>query len=130
MHQTLLAFLSMMVATLAAYNQQLSAIRSQDAMIRSELEIMANAMGIQEMEIQAASAAWDDLDLLDDLQGTATFDVNGMSVDFSTLWNVQYVDDEGTLSYSPTDVKEVSVALTNTRYGFALVTHTRLFSDS
>ena len=46
MPQTLLAFLAVMVASIAAYNQQISSTRNQEDRIRSELDMMASAIAL------------------------------------------------------------------------------------
>jgi hypothetical protein len=129
MPQTLLAFLAMMVATMAAFNQQSAVLRSQETMIRSELEIMANAVALDQMETGPGSMDWDDLLTLDGASTTQTFAVATNTVQFSLALSAHYVDDTGTVSGSPTDIIEVSIAVTHSRYNFPLVTHARMFMD-
>jgi hypothetical protein len=127
MAQSLLAFLAMMVASLAAYNQQMSSLRSQEARIRSELEMMANAVALDELEINAASRSWTALDDLDDTSGQSNFTLDSVSVAFNWEWDVRYVDDDGEESAIATDLKEAEVTITHERWGFDLVVIARTF---
>ena len=116
MQQTLLAFLAMMVASIAAYNQQMSAIRSQEDRIRSELEMMAAAVALDEMEITAASKSWTALDDLDDTSGLATYVIDTVSVSFNWTWEIRYVNDDGEEAAGVTDLKEAEVTITHSRW--------------
>ncbi|NNE70333.1 MAG: hypothetical protein HKN29_08205 [Rhodothermales bacterium] len=127
MPQTLLAFLAMMVASIAAYNQQMSAIRTQEDRIRSELEMMASAVALEEIEVTAASMSWSALDDLDDTSGTTDFTLDTVSVAFNWEWDVRYVDDDGDPSGTPTDLKEAEVTITHDRWAFDLVVIARTF---
>lgn len=129
MPQTLLAFLAMMVACIAAYNQQMSSLRSQESRIRSEIEMMANAIALDELEITAASTSWDDLDDLDGTTGTSDFVLDTVSVAFNWAWDVHYVDDDGNESASPTDLKEAEVTITHDRFPINLVVLARTFGE-
>ncbi|MBO6575336.1 MAG: hypothetical protein JJ896_07975 [Rhodothermales bacterium] len=127
MQQTLMAFLAMMVASIAAYNQQMSDIRSQEDRIRSEIEMMAAAVALHEMETAAASKSWVALDDLDDTTGSSTYDLDTVSVSFDWEWDVRYVDDLGELSVTPTDLKEAEITITHNRWAFDLVIIARTF---
>lgn len=127
MPQTLMAFLAMMVASIAAYNQQMSSVRSQEDRIRSELEMMASAVALHEIEVTAASKSWSALDDLDDTSGTASFTLDTVSVAFNWEWDVRYVDDLGEISGAPTDLKEAEVTITHDRWPVDLVVIGRTF---
>ena len=122
-----MAFLAMMVASIAAYNQQMSAVRSQEDRIRSELEMMAAAVALHEMETKAAAMSWVALDDLDDTSGTANYTLDTVSVAFNWEWDVRYVDDLGEISGSPTDLKEAEVTISHDRWTFDLVIIARTF---
>lgn len=127
MAQTLLAFLAMMVASIAAYNQQMSAVRSQEDRIRGELEMMAAAVALEEMEVTAASRSWSSLDDLDGTSGSTSFVLDTIDVAFDWEWDIRYVDDDGNPSGTPTDLKEAEVTITHERWSFDLVIIARTF---
>lgn len=129
MPQSLLAFLAMMIATIAAYNQMGAKMGTYQQMIHSEYELMANAVTIEQMEIIALATDYDDLEDLDGDVLSRSFTAGSRSVSFSLTIDVQFVDDDGSPSASETDQKEVSIAATNTLFATALVTHARIFSD-
>jgi hypothetical protein len=129
MPQTLLAFLAVMVASIAAFNQQASSTRNQEDRIRSELEMMASAIALDELELSAASLSWSALDDLDDTSGSSNFTLDTLSVSFNWAWDVRYVDDAGEISATPTDLKEAEVTVTHTRYSVNLVVIARTFGQ-
>jgi len=104
-------------------------MRSWDNMVRSEYEIMANAVTIEQMEIINQQVDWDDLDGLNGDASTVNYPVGSLTVDFTCTVAVQYVDATGTPSASPTSYKEVALTTSSDRYSVALVTHTRIFAD-
>ncbi|MFT5143011.1 MAG: hypothetical protein ACI80V_002321 [Rhodothermales bacterium] len=117
----------MMVASMAAYNQQMSGVRAQEDRIRSELEVMANAVALDEIEIGAASRSWTSLDDLDGTSGITSFTLDSVSVAFNWEWDVRYVDDDGVESTLPTDLKEAEVTITHDRWALDLVIIARTF---
>lgn len=125
----MLAFLAMMLATLAALNQYQAQLHTYDAMIRSEYEIMANAVTIEEMELIDVGMDWDDLEDVDGDTMSVTFSAGDFDIDFQLIFAVQYVDDQGTPSGSPTDYKEVEIEASHATYSIPMVTHTRIFTD-
>lgn len=125
----MLAFLAMMLATMAALNQYRAQIQTYDWMIRSEYEIMANAVTIEEMELIDVGMDWDDLEDVDGDTMSVTFTAGDFSVDFQLIFSVQYVDDLGAPSGSPTDYKEVEIEASHASYSVPMVTHTRIFAD-
>lgn len=118
----------MMVASIAAYNQQMSSIRAQEDRIRSELEMMAAAVALNEMEVNAASLSFSALDDLDGTSGSSSYTLDTVSVAFNWEWDVRYVDDLGELVESPTDLKEAEITVTHSRWSFALVVLARTYS--
>ena len=130
MPQSLLAFLAMMIASIATLNQYSAQMETYDQMVRSEFELMANAVVIERMEIIAAGTAFDDLQDLDGTQPTGEFDPGGSAATtFQLSISVQYTDEDGNAVAGPTDYQEVTIVGSHARYGIALVTHSRLFSD-
>jgi hypothetical protein len=131
MPQTMLAFLAMMVASMAAYNHQLAAIRVQEERIHIELEIMANAVGLEAMELRAVPLSWNGLATLDDQETQSLFQVEEKSETFTLTWDVVYVDMNGAESATPTDLREVSVEVFHAKYPtLPLVRHTRIIGKS
>ncbi|MEZ4699549.1 MAG: hypothetical protein R2834_04400 [Rhodothermales bacterium] len=51
MTQTLLAFLAMMIVTLLSINQQQRILRTYEAMLDDEMEVMASGIALQAMEV-------------------------------------------------------------------------------
>ncbi|MFT4603963.1 MAG: hypothetical protein ACI9W4_000681 [Rhodothermales bacterium] len=127
MPQTLLAFLAMTVASVAAYNQQMSSVRLQEDRIRSELEMMASAVALHEIEATAAPMSWSALDDLHNTSGKADFSLDTVSVPFNWEWDVRYVDDLGEISVVATDLKEAEVTISHDRWAFDLVVIARTF---
>ena len=129
MAQTLLAFLAMMIAMSISINQNRIRLSSYDSMVRSEYEIMANAVTIEQMEIVKAGTAWDDLE---DWHGDTTnvsITIGSFAESFNLSYTVQYVDDNGNPSGAPTSVKEVEIIALNDRFNQPLFTHARLISE-
>ena len=124
-----MAFLAMMIAGLAAFNQMSGQMQTYDSMVRSEFEMMANAVVIDQMEIIDITTDYDDLEDWDDNESTRSFTVDDFSVDFSIEIQVQYIDDDGDASESETDQKEVSIVGTHEKFTVALVNHRRIFSE-
>lgn len=129
MPQTLLAFLAVIVASIAALNQQTAMISMQEDLIHSELEIMANAVALETLETQAASLDFSELEIQSETAQDAVFEVADLEMPFVTRTTVRYVDEEGTLSVTPTDIKEVEVAVFNERYPRPLVVLARMFAE-
>ena len=126
MPQTLLAFLAMMIATMAAFNQHAATIRVQEEMVKSELEIMANAVALEAVELQAVPAGFAGVQAFNSQKGATRFSVDERQVDFTLQWSVRFVDGDGVASEVETDIREVTVAVFHPRYDRPLVTHTRL----
>ncbi|MBN4056361.1 hypothetical protein JYT20_01435 [Rhodothermus sp. AH-315-K08] len=129
MPQTLLAFLAVMVASMAAYTQQISSTQNQEDRIRSELDMMASAVALHELETRAASMSWSALDDLDDTTGSSNFVLDSLSISFNWEWDVRYVNDAGEISGTPTDLKEAEVTVTHSRYSMDLVIIARTFGQ-
>ena len=129
MPQSMLAFLAMMMITIASMNYFQAQMRTNDKMIRSEYEIMANAATIEQMEIINQTVDWDDLLKLDGDSSAIAFGVDALSVDFTMHIDVQYVTVTGAESVTPTSYKEVSLTTASDRYTLDLVTHTRIFAE-
>jgi hypothetical protein len=125
----MLAFLAMMMITIASMNYFQAEMRTNDNMIRSEYEIMANASTIEQMEVINQTVDWDDLFNLDGDSSTVTYGVDAFSVDFAMEVDVQYVTVTGAASATPTSYKEVSLTASNDKYSVDLVTHTRIFAE-
>jgi hypothetical protein len=127
MPQTILAFLAMMIASMAAFNHQLAAVRVQEDRIHIELEIMANAVGLEAMELQAVPMGYDGLATMDDRETQSLFQVEGASETFTLEWDVQYVDASGNPSATPTPLREVAIEVFHAKYPtLPLVRHTRI----
>jgi len=129
MPQTLMAFLAMMIASIAAFNQMTAQVRTYDEMVRGEYELMANALVLERMEIIDMTTDYADLEDFDGVTTTSSFSAGDISISFSLTIEVTYVDDDGLASESETDQKEVSIRATNEKFVKTLVTHRRLFSD-
>lgn len=56
MPQTLLAFLAMMIVTLLSINQQQRILRTYEAMLDDEMEVMAAGVALQALEVIEATA--------------------------------------------------------------------------
>jgi len=129
MPQSLMAFLAMMIASIAAYNQMGSKAAVYEQMVHSEYELMANAVVIERMEIIAVGTDFDDLDDLDGDTITATFSAGDLDEDFTLTLDVQYVDDDGDPSGTPTSQQEVEITAENDHFNMPLVIHSRIFSE-
>jgi len=129
MPQTLMAFLAMMIASIAALNQMTAQVQTYDDMIRGEYELMANALVLERMEVIDMTTDYEDLDDWNGQTLAATFSAGGLSVSFSLAIVVVYVDDDGTESESATNQREVTIRATNEKFGMTLVRHNRIFSD-
>ena len=124
-----MAFLAMMIASIAALNQMTAQVQTYDDMIRGEYELMANALVLERMEVIDMTTDYEDLDDWNGQTLAATFSAGGLSVSFSLAIVVVYVDDDGTESESATNQREVTIRATNEKFGMTLVRHNRIFSD-
>ncbi len=160
MPQTLGAFLAIMAVMTFSLNYYQASIRSQQAAINSEMEVMANAIGSEVMNF-IASKPFDartadntvtrnnrntglltassnfgscvvfencnDIDDFHTIPGLKrSFEIEpGKEIEFDVAVDVQYVDDAGAPSASPTWVKQVTVFVSNpeTVNGVPLLTH-------
>lgn len=127
MPQTMLAFLAMMVASMAAFNHQLASIRVQEERIHIELEIMANAVGLEAIEMQAVPMGYAGLAGMNDRETQSLFHVEDQSESFTLHWDVQYVDQNGDPSATITTMREVAIEVFHEKYPTRpLVRHTRI----
>lgn len=129
MSQTMMAFLAMMIAALAAINQYTAQIQSYDEAYRTEFELMANALVLEEMEIIDMTTDWDDLEDWDGDEMTRSYEAANGDIDFMLTVSVQYVDDDGEASEVATSNKELTISATNSRYSLNLVSHSRIISE-
>jgi hypothetical protein len=129
MPQSLLAFLAMMMATLAALNQYQSQLTTYESMVRGEYEVIANAVVIEQMEIVDLSIPWANLESVDGDTTTAEWAIGSENVSFQLAFAVQYVDEDGTPSGTPTTTKEVAISASNSKFSTDLVNHTRMFTQ-
>lgn len=129
MPQTMLAFLALMMIMVSSLNQYQAQLRSHDSMVRSEYEIMANAVTIERMEIINLGTDWADLSALHGDSTSVNFTVGGFVIPFSMKTAVQYVDVTGAPSGVPTSYKEVALTSSNPKFSIDLVTHTRIFAE-
>lgn len=129
MPQSLMAFLAMMIASIAAFNQMGSKAAVFEQMIHSEYELMANAVVIERMEIIAVGTDFGDLDDLDGETMTGTFAAGDLDVDFTLTLDVWYVDDDGDPSAGPTSQQELEITAENTHFNQPLVVHSRIFTE-
>jgi len=126
MPQTLLAFLAMMIAALSAINQYTAQLQSFEAAYRSEFELMANAVVLEEIEIIDLTTNFSALGALDGEERTRSFEVGSVSVEFDLSISVIYVTESGVLSLDPTPQREVAISATHSRFTTPLVTHKRI----
>lgn len=129
MSQTLMAFLAMMIAALAAINQYTAQIQSYDEAYRTEFELMANALVLEQLEIIDMSTDFENLEDWDGDEMTLEFAVGDDGIDFTVGVSVQYVDESGEPSESETSQKEVTVTAEHPRYSVTLVTHSRIIAE-
>jgi len=129
MAQTLMAFLAMMIATLAAINQYRSQIQSYSDTIRSEYELMANALVLEQMEIIDMTTDYDDLDDWDGDEITLDYGIGDSDIEFDIEISVDFVDDDGEISLSETDQKQITITGTHESIAATLVSHTRIIAD-
>ena len=123
-----MAFLAMMIASFAAFNQMSAQLLTYDEMVRGEYELMANALVLERMEIIDMTTDFEDLEDFDGTSMSAAFSAGDVSVTFTLSISVLWVDDDGLESESETDQQEVTISATNEKFGMTLVTHRRLFS--
>lgn len=129
MPQTMLAFLAMLIASLAAFSQMSHQLGTYDSMVLSEFELMANGVVLEQMEIIDMTTDYEDLEIWDGIENTKSFTIDDFSVDFKLVFQVQYIDDDGFPSENPTNQKELQIAATHEKFTRTLVRHRRLFSD-
>jgi len=84
MQQTILALLALMIASLFSYNQDRSLLRLREAMVDTEMEVMASGVAIQVMEY-IGRKAFDDKTTNGDVGPiqNKTFGRAGHSVEFN-----------------------------------------------
>lgn len=129
MPQTLMSFLAMLIASIAAFNQMNAQMHTYDQMVRAEYELMANAVALERMEIIDLTTEFDDLEDWNGVTTTASFSAGDFSVSFDLEISVQYVDEDGLPSEVETDQMEVRIQATNEKFLVTLVNHSRLFSS-
>jgi len=119
----------MFVAMLVARNQYQGQLQSYGEAVRSEYEIMANAITLEQIEVIEATTAWNDLETWDGDTLAVNYGVGDATVPFTLRVDVEYVDDDGNPSASPTTIKEVLVVAISDRFNMPLVAHSRLLSE-
>lgn len=129
MSQTMMAFLAMMIAGLAALNQLTAQVSAYEQTYRSEYELMANALVLEQLEIIDMTTDYEDLEDWDGDTLSRSFEVSQGDIDFSLAIEVQFVDEDGTPSATETDQKEVTIAATQDKFTITLVTHSRMFAE-
>ncbi len=129
MPQSLMAFLAMLLASIIALNQMTAQVETYDQMISAEYELMANGVALEQMEIIDLSTDYDDLEDWDGIEMTKDFSIDVSTVTFDLEIDVDWVDDNGVVSASPTDQKQIKISTSQEDYSRTLVAHTRLFSD-
>jgi len=125
----MLAFLAMMMISISSMNYYQAQMRSNDNMIRSEYEIMANAATIEQMEIINQTIEWDDLLVMNGDTTDISYGIDDFSVEFTMSTNVQYVTVTGSPSGTPTSYKEVTLTSASDKFTVNLVTHSRIFAE-
>jgi len=125
----MLAFLAMMIATSSALTQFASTLQVREEMVRSELEIMANAVALEAVELKAVPAGFAGIAAFDKREERAYMTVDSRSEPFTLRWTVRYMTSDGLPSTVATDIREVTVGVYNARYPAPLVEHTRLFGE-
>jgi hypothetical protein len=119
----------MMIAALSAINQYTAQLQSYEAAYRSEFELMANAVVLEEIEITDLTTSYVDLV---DLNGTSvkhSFQIGTTDVEFDLAISVAYVDESGNPSATATTQVELSMAATHPKFATPLVTHTRIIGQ-
>ncbi|NQV71607.1 hypothetical protein HQ496_00690 [bacterium] len=106
-----------------------SRIGSFDNVIRSEYELMANAVVLEQMELLDLGTDYEDLENWDGDELDRSFTVGDMSIAFTLIVEVQFVDEDGQPSEVETNQKEVTIRATQEKFLVPLVQHSRLFSD-
>lgn len=129
MSQTMMAFLAMMIAALAAINQYTAQVQSYDEAYKAEFELMANALVLEEMEIIDMTTDFEDLEDWHGDELTRSYPVWNGDVEFTLTVSVQYVDDDGQPSGVATSQKELTVSAQNPRYAATLVSHSRIIAE-
>lgn len=129
MPQSLMAFLAMMVASIAAYNQMGTKMAVYEQMVHSEYELMANAVVIERMEVVAVGTDFDDLDKLHGDVETVSFTAGDLSIAFTLTYQVRYVDSVGGPVGIVTSQQEVEITAEHSRFGYPLVMHSRIFTE-
>jgi len=129
MSQTMLAFLAMMIAALAAINQYTAQIQSYDEAYRTEFELMANALVLEQMEVIDMTTDFEDLEDWHGDEFTREFAVQDDGIEFTLSVEVQFVDESGEFSEDPTSQKEVTVSAVHSRYSVTLVAHSRIIAE-
>lgn len=129
MPQSLMAFLAMLLASIIALNQMTAQVETYDQMISAEYELMANGVALEQMEIIDLSTDYDDLEDWDGIEMTKDFSIDVSTVTFDLEIDVDWVDDNGVVSASPIDQKQIKISTSQEDYSRTLVAHTRLFSD-
>lgn len=124
-----MAFLAMMIATLASMQQQQATMATYLRMVYQEYEIMANAVALQELEVIDLNVEYDDLDGLNGTSQSTFYEAGDQDVNFTVSYTVQYVDDSGHPASLATDVKQVTVSVTHEQFDLALVKESRLIAD-
>ena len=104
-------------------------VETYDQMISAEYELMANGVALEQMEIIDLSTDYDDLEDWDGIEMTKDFSIDVSTVTFDLEIDVDWVDDNGVVSASPTDQKQITISASQEDYSRTLVAHTRLFSD-
>jgi hypothetical protein len=128
MPQSMLAFLAMAMVIQLAMTQHRSEIQNYESMVEDEMEMMANAVALEQIEVIEASTDWDSLYVWNDSVTTRTFQLGTLSETFKLGVSVQYMNGSGKASAAATTIREVSVAAMNDRYKLPVVTHARLIS--
>lgn len=119
----------MMIATMAAFNQMSAKLGSYNEMIYSEYELMANAVAIDQMEMIDLLTDYEDLETWDNALVARSFASGTRTVTFDLAVSVHWVDDEGNLSATETNQKEVEIQAMEDHFSRVMVTHSRIFSD-
>ena len=150
MSETMLAMVALMVAVFFAFSQQRSVVQAEQEIASVELEVLANAVGSEVMQLIATQdfddatigvdlqtvtlsdltlpaqfgdtlscpAVCDDIDDFNDMQAhVMPFEVgededgNQLGFSFMVTAEVEYVDDQGHYSATPTWTKEVTLSV-------------------